>query len=90
MIRGELRFEWCKKMGYIDKVYEKVLEKNPHQPEFHQAVKEVIYSLEPCLAKHPIYEENAILCTVVGTQEESENVHTSRKISPNLTIDCLH
>ena len=29
----------------LDEVYAKVVEKNPAQPEFHQAVKEVLESL---------------------------------------------
>ena len=29
-------------MSYVDEVYDYVVEKNPAQPEFHQAVKEVL------------------------------------------------
>ena len=36
---------------------EYVKAKNPAEPEFHQAVEEVIESLEPVLAKHPEYVE---------------------------------
>lgn len=32
-------------MSYVDEVYAMVVEKNPAQPEFHQAVKEVLESL---------------------------------------------
>ena len=32
-------------MSYVDEVYELVVAKNPAQPEFHQAVKEVLESL---------------------------------------------
>ena len=28
-------------MSYVDDVYSRVVEQNPSQPEFHQAVKEV-------------------------------------------------
>ena len=48
-------------MSYVSKVINQVLEKNPGQKEFHQAVKEVLESLTPCLDKHPIYEKNKIL-----------------------------
>ena len=34
-------------MSYVDEVIAKVVEKNPAQPEFHQAVKEVLESLKP-------------------------------------------
>ena len=32
-------------MSYVDEILEKVIAKNPAQPEFHQAVKEVLESL---------------------------------------------
>ena len=32
-------------MSYVDEVLEKVVAQNPAQPEFHQAVKEVLESL---------------------------------------------
>ncbi len=32
-------------MSYVDEVYERVVAQNPSQPEFHQAVKEVLESL---------------------------------------------
>ncbi len=34
-------------MGYVDEVIEAVVRKNPSEPEFHQAVKEVLESLRP-------------------------------------------
>jgi len=46
---------------YLEKVLEEVKTKNPHQPEFHQAVCEVLSSLEPVLKANPQYEKNAIL-----------------------------
>ena len=39
-------------MSYVDKVYERVVKKNPSEPEFHQAVKEVLESLAPVIEKH--------------------------------------
>ena len=29
-------------MSYVDEVYERVVAQNPGEPEFHQAVKEVL------------------------------------------------
>lgn len=46
---------------YVDRVYEHVVEKNPAQPEFHQAVKEVLDSLKPVFDRHPEYEKYKIL-----------------------------
>lgn len=48
-------------MSYSASVYEMVVRKNPAEPEFHQAVKEVLETLEPVLERHPEYEENRIL-----------------------------
>lgn len=38
-----------------------VARRDPHQPEFLQAVKEVVVSLWPFLDKHPHYREYGIL-----------------------------
>ncbi len=49
-------------MGYdIQSVINGVIEKNPGQPEFHQAVKEVLESVAPVMAKHPEFVEAKIL-----------------------------
>ena len=48
-------------MSYISNVYELVVRKNPAEPEFHQAVKEVLDTLAPVMERHPEYEENRIL-----------------------------
>ncbi|MEC8736492.1 MAG: NADP-specific glutamate dehydrogenase, partial [Candidatus Thermoplasmatota archaeon] len=42
-------------MNAIDRIYESVKARDPHQPEFHQAVLEVLESLGPVLEKHPEY-----------------------------------
>lgn len=47
--------------AYVDSFMEKLVAKNPAQPEFHQAVKEVVESLIPCLDKHPEYIDQKIL-----------------------------
>ena len=39
--------------AYITRVLESVKAKNPDEPEFQQAVEEVLTSLEPVIAKHP-------------------------------------
>jgi len=57
-------------MQYADRVYERVLEKNPNQPEFHQAVREVLESLKPCLDKHSVFEEFSILERLVEPERQ--------------------
>ncbi len=39
-------------MSYVNEVITRVIKENPNEPEFHQAVKEVLLSLEPVVAKH--------------------------------------
>ena len=48
-------------MSYSDDVIARVKAKNPDQPEFIQAVTEVIDSLRLVVDNDPKYEENAIL-----------------------------
>jgi glutamate dehydrogenase (NADP+) len=50
---------------YVDQVYATVKKRNPHESEFHQAVKEVFDSLVPVLAKNPHYIKQAILERIV-------------------------
>ena len=52
-------------MSYVDRVIEEVKAKDPDQPEFIQAVTEVLKSLEPVIEAHPEYEKAKILERVV-------------------------
>jgi glutamate dehydrogenase (NADP+) len=46
---------------YINQIFNLVKAKNPAEPEFHQAVMEVLESLRLVLERHPEYQENKIL-----------------------------
>ena len=49
-------------MSYVDEVIELVVKKNPGEPEFHQAVKEVLDSLRPVVeANEEKYRKEALL-----------------------------
>ena len=49
-------------MSYIDETLQRVIDQNPHQPEFHQAVKEVLESLRPAIERNEeAYRRNALL-----------------------------
>ena len=48
-------------MSYTSNVMELVIKRNPAEPEFHQAVQEVLTSLEPVLDRHPEYQKERIL-----------------------------
>ena len=46
---------------YVETVLNDVKAKNPNEPEFIQAVEEVLLTLDPVLKATPAYEKNAIL-----------------------------
>ncbi|GAA1579558.1 NADP-specific glutamate dehydrogenase [Kribbella hippodromi] len=46
---------------HLDAAYGVVLGRNPGESEFHQAVREVLESLEPVVAKHPEYAAGAVI-----------------------------
>jgi glutamate dehydrogenase (NADP+) len=45
----------------LDEIYAEVLQRNPGETEFHQAVHEVLDSLGPVVAKHPSYADAAVI-----------------------------
>lgn len=58
-------------MGYVDEVIERVTAKNPGEPEFHQAVKEVLDSLRPIVdANEALYRKEALLERLVEPDRE--------------------
>jgi len=66
MTSGTLTSSGIKPPGdYIEDVMISVKAKNPAEPEFHQAVREVFDSLRLVLAKHPEYQSNRILDRIV-------------------------
>jgi glutamate dehydrogenase (NADP+) len=57
-------------MSYAKRVIEQVKQRDPGQPEFHQAVTEVLESLEPALDRFPKYEKNKILERIVEPERQ--------------------
>ncbi len=58
-------------MSYVDEVIESVVTKNPGEPEFHQAVKEVLESLRPVVEAHEEqYRREAILERLVEPERQ--------------------
>ena len=49
------------KLQYLNELMETVRRRNPGEPEFHQAVLEVLESLEPVMEQSPEYIENGVL-----------------------------
>ncbi|ODS50506.1 MAG: glutamate dehydrogenase (NADP+) [Halanaerobium sp. 4-GBenrich] len=56
--------------NYAEKVMKQVVERNPGEAEFHQAVEEVLESLGPVFEKHPEFEENGILERIVEPERQ--------------------
>ena len=52
-------------MSYVDSVIEQVKAKNANEPEFIQAVTEVLTSLKPVIDAHPEYENAGLLERIV-------------------------
>lgn len=57
-------------MSYVQEVLEQVTKRNPFEPEFHQAVKEVLESLEPVFEQKPHYVKAGILERIVEPERQ--------------------
>ena len=58
-------------MSYVDEIYSMVVEKNPAQPEFHQAVKEVLESLRVVIeANEEAYRRDALIERLVTPERQ--------------------
>ena len=53
------------KNTYLIGLMERVEKRNPGEPEFHQAVREVLESLEAVVEKHPEYIECGVIDSIV-------------------------
>ncbi len=75
-------------MSYESRVFENVKRRDPGQPEFHQAVHEVLECLDPVLDRHPEYEQYQILERIteperlvqfrVSWQDDTGKIHINR------------
>lgn len=58
-------------MSYVDDVIESTIKQNPSEPEFHQAVKEVLESLRVVIeANEDEYKKNALLERLVNPERQ--------------------
>ena len=70
----------------IKSVYESVIARDPNQPEFHQAVEEVLESLSPVIKEYPEYmpvvramvEAERIIQFRVPWYDDSGNLQVNR------------
>ena len=73
---------------YMRELMERVVKRNPAEPEFHQAVWEVLQSLDPVVTTHPKYIKEGVLeCLVeperiikfrVPWEDDKGEVHVNR------------
>ena len=76
------------KNAYVNRVWEEVKAKNPNEPEFLQAVEEVLTTLDPVVDQMPELEPNAILERLVEPErviqfrvpwmDDNGNYHVNR------------
>ncbi len=76
------------KSKYLNDVMETVKSRNPGESEFHQAVVEVLESIEPVVEKHPEYEKAGLIERMVEPErliyfrvawvDDNGNVQTNR------------
>jgi len=57
-------------MMALDRVYDQVVDRNPGEEEFHQAVKEVLESIEPAMEKHPEFADARIVEQLVEPERQ--------------------
>ena len=58
-------------MSYVDEVIERVEKENPNEPEFHQAVREVLDSIRPVVeANEEAYRRDALLERLVNPERQ--------------------
>ena len=73
---------------YLDGLMERVVRRNPAEPEFHQAVREVLQSLDPVVTAKPVYiTEGVMECLVeperiikfrVPWEDDKGQIHVNR------------
>ena len=82
-------------MSYVDEVIGRVVKENPNEPEFHQAVKEVLDSLRPVVETHEqAFRRDALLERLVNPERQikfrvpwiDDNGQTSHNLGFNLVF----
>ena len=57
-------------MKILSSVMEQVIKRNPNEPEFHQAVREVLESIEPVAERHPEWVKAGIFDRIVEPERQ--------------------
>jgi glutamate dehydrogenase (NADP+) len=57
-------------MSYVNELMERVIQRNPNEPEFLQAAREVLESLEPVMERHPEYVDSGLFDRIVEPERQ--------------------
>ena len=58
-------------MSYTERVLEYAIANNPHEPEFHQALTEILPTLQPIIDENPIFETEGVLERLVEPERQT-------------------
>ena len=85
---------------YAKAVFETIQQRDPNQPEFHQAVWEVLETLEPVFERNPQYREAAILERLTEPErvitfrvpwvDDSGKVQVNRGMRVQFNLSLIH
>ena len=73
------------KNPYLQKVYQQVCQRDANEPEFLNAVMEVLSTLEPVIEKHPEYEAAGLIERLVEP-ERAVQFRVAWQAKPRLTV----
>jgi len=57
-------------MTYVQRIINEVKSKNPYEPEFHQAIEEILLSVEPIIEGNEVYAKEKILERLVEPERQ--------------------
>ena len=72
---------------YLKRVYEGLEKRNANEPEFLQAVREVLESIQPVVEKHPEYEKAGLIERLV---EPERIIIVSAETTAGLMTSIYH
>ena len=76
-------------MSYVQRIIDQVKAKDPDQPEFIQAVTEVMSTLEPVIEAHPEYEEAKILERITEGKGEDGDIEKLENLANTIKATAL-
>jgi hypothetical protein len=75
--------------AYIKDLKATIIQRDPNQPEFQEAVFAVLESVKPVLKKHPEYVKNNVLGLSLNQNEFSNSVSLGKMIKENSMLTVV-